>query len=359
VNNRIGIRQLLFLQFSTITPTILIFLPGEVMNASGHGAIAVVLLALAAALLLDWALAWALVPFSPPRLFRQAWGPTVGRLLSLVYALFLSVGLVAIWAEFLILMRTPVLPLTPPWAVGILAALVAGVLVTTGPTGIARLNDLVVPAGVVVVALLVLASVLRVDPWNLLPLMPDPASLHWQAVWLPVSFLGEVPVAAIFLDRVRSPSLRQRRWALMGGALAAGGALLVAVVVSLGVLGPELVARLSYPFFEVVSEIRVGDFLTKNSLWLIVVGSLFLYVKLAVWAYAIAEGLRSALGRGARSLLAWGVVALTLAVALLRFTTVGGARALIWDGWAEVVFPSLVALTLLSGLARVPRQMAR
>jgi spore germination protein KB len=274
----------------------------------------------------------------------------LGRALSFFYALFLSVGLVAIWAEFLILMRTPVLPLTPPWAVGILAALVAGVLVTTGPTGIARLNDLVVPAGVAVVAFLVLASNHRIDQWN-----HQPSSLSWQAAWLPVSFLGEVPIAAIFLDRVRSPSLRARRWALVGGALAAGGALLVAVVVSLGVLGPELVARLSYPFFEVVSEIRVGDFLTKNSLWLIVVGSLFLYVKLAIWVYAVAEGLRAAVGRGCRSAFAWGVVAITLAVALLGFATVGAARSLIWNGWAEVVFPSLVALTLASGLARIRR----
>lgn len=356
MNNRIATRQLAFLQFSAIAPTILIFLPGQLLNMAGHDAPFAVALTLLLSLLLDAALVWSLVPWSPPRLFREVWGPSGGRLATALYAVLLSVGLVAIWSEFLILMRTPVLPLTPPWAVGILAATVAGILVSTGPTGIARVNDLVIPTGLVVVSLLVVAVSLKIQPWNLLPWRPNTGGITWHAVWLPTTFLGEIPLGAAFLGRTRAEKDTWLRWALLGGAMAAGGSLLAAVVVSLGVLGPQLARHLAYPFFEVVSEIRFGDFLTKNSLWLIAVGSLLLYVKLSIWVFAIADGCRAALGRGPRSWWAWGVIAVTLGVSLVGFTSMATASDLIWVGWSKSAFPVLAALIVAAGLARLRRR---
>jgi spore germination protein KB len=358
MNGRISVRQLVFLQFTAIVPTMLIFLPGQILNHAGHDAPWSVLVALVGGIGVSAFLAWALVPYPPPRLFRAAWGPRGGIPVTLAYCLVLALGLVAVWAEFLILMRAEVLPLTPSWATGILAGVVAGVLVTGGATGIARVNDLITPLTLVVVAALVVAASLQIQSWNVLPWYPlNPVSMV-KAAWLPLTFLGEIPLGAAFLGPVRrTPAIRLIE-ALSAGSLAAGIILLISVLLTLGVLGPQVASHLSLPFFEVIASVRIGDFLTKNAIWLIAVGSLLLYLKMAIWVYAIADALRAAFRRGARSFWAWGVIAVTLTVAVAAFSTAAAGTALVTRGWAAGAFPALVVIIGVSGLVRRRRQAA-
>lgn len=352
MSQAISRRQLGFLQFTTIAPTILVFLPGAILAGSGHDGPFVVLAALVEAAVLDWALATALVPSSPPQLFRRAWGPLAGRLATALYALGLGLGLVAVWAEFLILIRTEVLPLTPEWAVGGLGVVVAGLLASRGPSGIARVNDLVVAATTLVMVALVAIAAGGMETWNLLPPYPLAWTRLWGLAWLPVTFLGEIPVAATFLPRVRDPAPRALRTTLLLGAGAAGLALLAPVVVTLGVLGPVLSREIPWPFFEVVADLRIGHFLTKNALWLIAVGSLLLYVKLAIWSYAVADGMRAAVGWGGRRLWIWAVVLLTATVAVRAYTATAAAQDLVAMDWAEGVFPLLAAMIIGAGVVR-------
>jgi hypothetical protein len=353
VKDRISTRQLLFLQLTTIAPTALIFLPGLVLAAAGHDAPWALLASIAVGLALDTLLVYALVPLSPPELFTSTFGTAAGRLATLLYALLLAIGLVAIWAEFLILIQSLVLPLTPSWATGLLAAAVAGVLVSRGPTAIARLNDLVVPFTVAVVTALLFAATLRVKTWNLLPWLPSGSGFRANSVWLPVTFLGEVPTGAAFLAYVRRTGAGHLRRALLAGVMAAALALFGVVVISLGALGPVLSRELAFPFFEVISEIRIGDFLTKNAVWLIAVGSLLLYVKIAIWVFAIADACRAAVRRGPRSLWAWGVIVATLAGAVAGYTSVTAATKLVTDTWAHGVFPLLAVLVVTAGVPRL------
>jgi len=350
--NTVSRRQLAFLQFTTIAPTILVFLPGAILAGAGHDGPFVVLAALLEAAVLDGVLVTALVPFSPPRLFLRAWGPWAGRLATALYGLGLALGLVAVWAEFLILIHTEVLPLTPQWAVGALGVIVAGQLASRGPVGLARVNDLVVAATTVVMVALVAIAAGGMEAWNLMPPYPlDPVRI-WSQAWLPVTFLGEVPVAATFLPRVRERSPRALRTALWLGVAAAGLALWAPVVVTLGVLGPTLAREIPWPFFEVVSDLRIGHFLTKNALWLIAVGSVLLYVKLAIWAYAVADGVRTAVRWGSRRLWIWTVVVLTAAVAVGAYTATAAAQDLVAVDWAEGVFPGMAMMITAAGVVR-------
>ncbi|MCL8208949.1 MAG: GerAB/ArcD/ProY family transporter [Actinomycetia bacterium] len=345
-------RQLAFLQFTTIAPTILVFLPGAILAGAGHDGPFVVLAALAEAAGVDAVLVAALVPSSPPQLFRQAWGDLGGRLATAGYALGLGLGLVAVWAEFLILIRTEVLPLTPEWAVAALGVLVTGLMASRGPAGIARVNDLVVATTTLVMVALVAVAAGGIETWNLLPPYPLAWTRLWGLAWLPVTFLGEIPVAATFLPRVRDRAPRALRAALLLGAGAAGLALLAPVVVTLGVLGPVLAREIPWPFFEVVADLRIGQFLTKNALWLIAVGSLLLYVKIAIWSYAVADSCRAAARRGTRRVWIWAVVPVTAAVAVHAFTATAAAQDLVAADWAEGVFPFLAVLVTAAGVVR-------
>ncbi|MCL6564330.1 MAG: spore germination protein [Firmicutes bacterium] len=350
MKGRISWRQLRRLQMLIILPTTVVFLPGAAFTAARAGALWAVSLAAALAFLVNAAVAWAVVGWGPPRLFRDAFGKKVARLALGTYGMCVMVALISIWNELLSFVSASVLPRTPEWAVGafILAAVIP--LVQAGPEGLARISDLLTMTGLLFSGVLLFSAVAFIRPENYLPWWPQRPLQIVQGAVMPLSFLGESVIGVAFLPYCRPGPPQPLRRAIVEGALWCSGVLLATVAVVWGELGTNYAAHGAYPVLEAMREVRGGEFFSRLDLIYVPVWLGLIELKLGIWTFVATDATRRALGLSPRPWLAFAIGASTLAAATLGFPTVQSRLHFIVTSWTTSLFPALVLLFVSAGL---------
>lgn len=284
--------QLILMLIWTVLGTGVLTMPGTITRFTLHDAwLASGFLMLGGGL--SAAVAWLHVRLFPrltfTRALREVFGPWLGTIAGIWYAVWLLISIATIGREFSAFVTTTTLPDTPEYLVGALAFACVAYLVYLGLEVVARVTEFILPLAGFVLPLLFLLA-LRWFEWDpFQPVLSDGLLPVWRA--------GIVPAFAYGLEFVLAlqwvPALKNPRTLPLDILLAAAISsvlLLLLVVVSVGVIGAPL-AYLNFPVLEVVRAIHMGKFVERLDTWygMGVVSTLVL--KLATFHLALSQTL--------------------------------------------------------------------
>jgi len=344
-------RQLLYLLMVNTFPSEVFLVPGPIIREAGKDALWGIVLAMAAAVLVALGVATVaqrVQRFGLMRFLVAHWG-IAGRALLLAIGIALWLPTMNMWAgdaevaELLLLPLTPVIVITAALGVGVLYGL------SVGLRAVARLTQILLPIGLLVVVGLVIAA----SPWfnlsNALPLRPETSLgpiVH--AAYQVFAFLGEIVFAFVLIGGVRTPF--HVGWLVVAAVLGNGVMLFLGTMTALLMYGPQAAGTLSVPFLGAVHTIHYGFLVERVD---ILVGPVWVgltMLKLIVWLLMASEVVAAALGLGSGL---WpGIVAALLGAAgSLRLPNLQMVDVSVGDLWYRAAFPAMLVLTGFVALA--------
>ncbi|WP_052310061.1 GerAB/ArcD/ProY family transporter [Paenibacillus senegalensis] len=260
----ISSRQLTYLIASTLITASIINDPQQLARSTGHDAVFSYALALLYGLGIGYVF-YALARRYPGKnlfeisfLLAGKWGGGFINLLLMLNIWFVFVRDSYTTTTFL---RTTLLQRTPP---EILLLLFISVIIYYGQTSIevtARVNEIVFPfIFIVLIGLpLLLLNEISLTQWE--PLFTQPGSQLVLGNLLNAARFGDLIVIGAFLHTIANS--RHLLTAIRYGAILSGMILTIVVATSMAVFGADIVARLNFPFYSLVSQIHITDFLDR------------------------------------------------------------------------------------------------
>lgn len=265
----ISSRQLAFLTASSLITASIINDPQQLARSSGHDAIYSYAAALLYGLLIGYVFYALARKFPGKHIFEISfmvagkWGGGLINLLLLLNIWFVFVKDAYTTTTFL---RTTLLVRTPP---EILLLLFVLVIIYYGKTSIevtARVNEIVFPfTFIILLGLpLLLVNEIPLNQWE--PLFTQPGSQFVLSNSINVARFGDLIVIGAFLHTVYNS--KHLLTAIRYGAILSVFILTIVVATSIAVFGADIVARLNFPFYSLVSQINITDFLDRLDVFL-------------------------------------------------------------------------------------------
>lgn len=225
---------------------------------------------------------------------RRVLGPVVGWVVNLsFFLLFVHPGGLAL-RQFMEVFAVAMLPETPSVALSILMALLTLYGTMGGYALIGRLAEVVAPAILISVVILILLSYPAISPARLLPVFENGPLPMLAQTLTPIGIFGEMAWTVLLVYPIPHPDqvwTAIRRSTLINGFFVSLGAAYL-----LSVLGPELIDLELFPTLTATRMIRVAEFVTRIE-WLIAMlwmGAM--YVKLGLLALGAAQAIHSLAG---------------------------------------------------------------
>ena len=285
----------------------------------------------------------------------QVAGRLAGRIIGAAYGLAL-LGLTAaalrIASEVII---NVTLPRTPIAVVLASMLVVCAFNVRSGIEVMGRANLALAPLGLAIPLFLFIFSVRDISSENLQPLLENGLAPVLRAAYVAAGFFTSSTLGlAVVLPHLNryDDAARTAAWAIG----LTGGLGLVFTFHFIGVMGPEIAARLRFLPVEVARFISVAEFLERMEALAVIWGVMGAFANVSLWYYAAATTLSEAAGLGDYRPLVWPVGFLAAEGAVLFFRNVSDLVAFLRDAST----PSLLLLQLavpvgLLGLAWLRR----
>ncbi|MNM33432.1 Spore germination protein YndE [compost metagenome] len=290
MKEKIGTVQATLLVVSTILPTALIVLPliiGKYLEQDSP--FAVILTAL-----LGLAIAW-LIGSVVKRINGEPFLGWVRDNISPVFAVIIGILLLqyymdtmaAILREYVNFIRDNVLPNTPDAVLAVIIMLVALYMTDRGIVAIARINSIATLLIVIILPLYLGGLIPHFSLPRLLPVFDHSAASLALATLTPAGWMSEVGILLFLSPYLRHPK-KASRIALIGSCIVSA-ILLVDILATLLVLGPQYIKSVNYPIFSTVSIIQVGRYIENldilfTSFWIMNV-----YMKLAIFTFVTVQ----------------------------------------------------------------------
>lgn len=305
----------------------LLYLPVALFTMAGQGAWFALLLGNAAASLvglLGIVVGQRFPGLMPAQIARQVLGKWLGGLVGFLYGAFFVWVYALALRDLVDFSQIVLLPETPAWVLTLLVALPVLYMAWEGLEPVARVAFALVVAKVAAVLLIPLMvskefSVMQVEP---LLYHGFGSVLRSSAAVLPWSV--ESLVVMSMAPNLR-PGARASRWFLLG----MGGAtllLLVLIVSTSLVFGPDLAGRFTYPVYTMVQMVMVGRTIERIEMVPVSIWLFGILLKLTICLYAAASAWSNALG-GDRRYRKMAVLA----------TAVGALMTALWSGPMDVM----------------------
>lgn len=350
MSGRITHRQLFFIQIAATSPTLFLTLPGILFDQAGPDVLYAVVLASLAATVINVVVTTALAGHSPRRLFLEAFGPRLAVIPAACCGTCLYLAIMAEWQEYFTASHVVILPRTPEWAIGGAVTLAVSVLVAGGLDGMASIVDVILPASLFFIVLLLLVAIGCMHPVNELPLRPLHPSVIARSWWLPATFLGESVFAAPYVSAVRGCTAASVRRTLVAGEWVSTVLLFLAVAVTKGVFGLPYAEVWLAPVLEVIRMIRIGRFLTRLDVVFLPFWSGFVFTKFGLVTSGLINTVWPRTRSRTRAAVAIVVLGSSMVLSLTLFPANAARQAFLLLGWGDVAFPGLVILVVLVGL---------
>jgi spore germination protein KB len=347
---RLSVRQLFWCTILLMFPTIILFLPGDLLRTGGRSAWWTPLVVAPPALGLLWATGALARRFgSPIRAARDAFGPVAMRLVAGLLWAVLALYTVVVVREFAqgaaityVFEDVPVAVLT---AMGLVPAASAAWL---GLVVVGRTAEAVLPVLLVVYLGLLLALLPFSHPVWALPLRPEQASfvslqpLARTGVWL-----VEPALVTLAADELGQQGLARLPAVLAGAAAAIAVLLALTVWLMVADFGPIRAAQLTLPIYEAAREATFGAFLEHMEALFIPVVLLGGTGKMALFYWLWTRTGRELTGGGAGVWLAGELVA-GGAASVLFFRSAVQLDLALYTVLARFAVPALVGGILLA-----------
>lgn len=191
-------------------------------------------------------------------------------------------------ADFIIVV---LLPATPLWiVVFVIMLLVMYITFSGGIQTIGRCSEVFVPIVLIMIIISILFALPNVDVVKILPIVADtsiPSLL--KGALSPLTFLGESVMVMMLL----SFCLHQQKSAstAIWGVIVSGLSLSIATIIVIMTFGPNLAAKLRYPFFEVIRYISLADFIQHLDILSVSIWMLSAFIKLSVYFFISSYGI--------------------------------------------------------------------
>lgn len=221
--------------------------------------------------------------------YLYAFGNIAGRIIGLWVVLWFYITDSIVFKEIIMFLSDTLFPNTPQFLIGPPLMLVVVFVVWLDIVVITRMAEFILP--LVVLFLIVFPlSLMNADLQQLLPLLPDSWSDVWKASVSPTfTFMLEFMVSLLLVDVV--PNAKQlSRYLILAGVITVCVQVVEEFLVTT-VLG-EGSKGIIYPMLEVVRSIRIGKYIERLDI-LIVIGIITAgFFKVALFNYGLVKSMR-------------------------------------------------------------------
>lgn len=353
---KIDSRQAILLLLTLVSPSAILVLPNPITGVAKQDALLSMAFAIIGGLVIALLIAGLGRRFPQKNIFEYPeliLGRVLGKIVTLLYVLWFIHLEIIVYGEFGFFINATILPNTPPIAFHLPVTLLSVYLVRQGLEVLARVNQLFTAIALLPVTLVITLGVTNMDLTRLLPFFDRGLSATLHGAVLPVSFLGEIILLAVFIPFLKQP--RQASRIAVWGILANGFLVALGIVYSIASIGVEQTTFHFYPFYTAIRIISVGDFLERLESIVAIVWIMGGQLKVSLIRYASTLGSAQCLGLKDYRPLALPIGVLVLAgwslisgssVDLMEF----GANT--WPFYASIFEIGIPALLLIVELIR-------
>jgi spore germination protein len=315
---KLNSRQLIFITCSLILNTTLISTPMLMAEKGGQTAIFSYLVLLVGILFLWWLLCRTMNRFPGRDLFEvliERFG-LIGRFITLLYIMFFFLILTRDIRTLVDFVNYTLLPMTPMVLITLLCVCTIAFIAQGRAVLIGRLTEIYQLSFIIIILLLPALLVKEIDWQNAKPLTEHGVIPIFQAGWYAVAYLGEI-VAIPFLVAYHASYMRKG----MLGILLGVGLLELLFILAIFVLNPDLTSRFVYPYYHLIREIRITDFLDRFDLIIVGFWMPTFFIKIGLNFYLVCHGLIRLMPKLALKPLVFPIAYLTAGCSLWFYTS--------------------------------------
>lgn len=211
-----------------------------------------------------------------------------GKLIGILYILFFIHNTTISINHFSDFLTTVVMSLTPPLFFKVSLLLLAAYAAYKGIENLGRLSELITPLIMITLLVVVLSLVKDMDPKEFLPLFESGLFPSFFSGLYLVSTTIEIIFMAILLPFLNNPSKLKAVYIFFPLLLELGIFMITAAVIAL--FGDDLAKNLTYPFYNAVRLIQLGNFVERVESIHVALWILGFFIKLSLYLYVMALG---------------------------------------------------------------------
>ncbi|MEK3719913.1 GerAB/ArcD/ProY family transporter [Paenibacillus sp. FSL H8-0034] len=200
---------------------------------------------------------------------KIVFGSVIGTIVNLILLFHLWLILTRDLSTFGKFIGITLLPNTPGEMILLLLVVLLIVYGKTSVEVLARVNDLLFPAFILIILLTPLALSNEMDIRLMQPVLTRPWSSIFSINVLSLGWFGDIFVMGAFLHTLWGA--RQVGSAIRHGVLMAACMLFNFIVLEVLVLGPTIPANMVYPNYSLIQQIHITDFLDRLDLLVLVI----------------------------------------------------------------------------------------
>ena len=217
-------------------------------------------------------------------------GTWLGRLVALLMVLQWTVVNGVIIRQTIDVIITSTYHRTPIWVFAVtITALAIYALYQRGLQSLSRITLILGPIVLVALAGTIVVNISSIQFERLLPVYASTGPTTILAGALPsFGFLAQAVLVGMFAPMIEHPQ-RMGRY-VVGGVVVSGGVLTMAVVMVVGMFGPDLPARMWNPFLDGIRYISIAELLEKLDAVIVLAWFMSAFVRITVFLYVSAYG---------------------------------------------------------------------
>lgn len=292
---KISMRQLAILTLLFTVGSAILIAPSSMAAIAKQDAWIAALIGLGGGLLIVWLMVSLIRAYPQMTLvgvLEALLGKWIGKTVALLLtaSLFLA-GPATVLHDIGEFMTTQMMPETPIQALIILFTIVVLMGLRAGIEVLARSAELLFPWFTILYVSMVVLVSSRIEPQHITPVLEKGFSPLWPAA---VSFMGIVLLPHFALLLFLPPAAnRPQRLAgqMLLGSFIGGMMLVIVIVLSILVLGPEITARSLYPSYSLAKKIDIAHFLQRIEVLMAAIWFISLYFRITLYMLAVVSSL--------------------------------------------------------------------
>lgn len=292
---KISMRQLAILTLLFTVGSAILIVPSDMAAIAKQDAWIAALIGLGGGLLVVWLMA-ALIRAYPQMtlvgVLEALFGKWIGKTVALLLAASLILaGPATVLHDIGEFMTTQMMPETPVQALIILFSIIVLMGLRAGLEVLARSAELLFPWFTILYVSLVVLISSRIEPQHITPVLERGFSPLWAAA---VSFMGIVflPHLALLLflpPTVNRPERLTGHFIL--GSFIGSMMLVIVIVLSILVLGPEITEKSLYPSYSLAKKIDIAHFLQRIEVFMAAIWFISLYFRITLYMLAVVSSI--------------------------------------------------------------------
>ncbi|MGI1692014.1 GerAB/ArcD/ProY family transporter [Thermoanaerobacter uzonensis] len=287
---KISTKQMIFLLVTTVLSTADVFLPSFVALAAKQDSwISVVISFVTSSIVFVFYYKLAIL-FKEEMLFSyvdKITGKFIGKIITFLYLLYILRIVSLVIRELIEIMINAFMPHTPPMVFYVVLIISVMYTVSKGFLAIVKLNELIFPFGMLLLAFVITLDLQKVDIANFLPILENGIKPPIIGSILITSYMLETVIILLIF-----PHISEKEKALKGGIISLGILALSMMlgVLAIGIFGAKTASNFQFTALEMVRNIKISDYIQRFDSLVMAMWLMGIYLKIVIFTYIFAKG---------------------------------------------------------------------